>query len=188
MLAKSHPYGNGGLDNRIDYTGYDPEAIAKEFEDAKHKFHALVSDPPEELQNIWMVILSTDIIQWDNNLIKASLENGFNWDLRGVSIAPIVERSVRRSLTEESVYVIDTGNQSLLAVSAGEDKKILLTFEKEQEASRFESHLSAEGQDAKKVKLSIEAAKGVCKDKGLHFGIVPERTLVSPMQFGRAPN
>ncbi|PXF49416.1 hypothetical protein BWQ96_00732 [Gracilariopsis chorda] len=183
MLAKSHPYGNGGLDNRCDYTGYDPEAVRKEIEEAERKAAAWEVKTPEDLENVWMVVMSSDIIQWDNNLFKASVENGFSWDLRGISIVPMVERSVRRSLSDNYLYVIETGSEQLLSVRADNSEDILLTFEKEAEAKRFESYLIADNQSAKIVKLSIEVVKRMCQERGVLIGVVPQGTLVSPLQF-----
>lgn len=183
-LAKSHPYGNGGIDTTVDYSKYDPGRIEAEVAEAK----ALLSHMQEmEVMSDWSIVMSSDVIQWNNNLFNASKEHGYDWNLEGLVVVRMSERTARRAIDDSmtKLWVIFLAEDELVTFSMPSKplEKMLLTFEGEDEAQRFVGFLKAEGREASTVEQNISRLKAICADAKVRFGLVPAKTLVSPSQF-----
>lgn len=143
----------------------------------------------------WAIVMSADIIQYNNNLFKASQEKGYNWDLAGVQVVPIHETIARKCIEADTfdLWVLEMGSEGILSFSIHDDDQavddgdeVLLTFSDKDEAQRFSDQLVAEGQDPRLKKVPIGTLKEFCKREGMILGLVPEKTLVTPGQFDRA--
>lgn len=194
-LARSHPYGNGGIPTELDYTGFDAEATRKQFAEIDREM-ALHGLEPQFL-SYWALVLSTDLIQWKNNLFQASAANGYSWNLRGINVVRMAERTARRAIEEttESLYVVEVGEgtsegrSEVLAVGVeGRDEgseryDLILTFERKEEVGRFVQLLEAEGCVARERLMGISELNKKCKERGVLLGVVPCSALISPLQF-----
>lgn len=188
-LPKSHPYGNGGIPSKPDYTGWDEARLMEEFAEVEANFRPASEDPGIVK---WAIVMSADILQWDNNLFKASVEHGFQWDLRGINVVPIHERTARRCIERDTtdLWVLLIGDEGVLSVSlhelgqsVDEGTEVLLTFPLEEDAERFADQLAADGKSVNTRLISIDSLKQLCTQDDMILGLVPARTLVSPAQF-----
>jgi len=186
-MAKSHPYGNGGLNNVADFSQYDPEKIKEEIAYAEMKFAAMKKEDPA---SAWALVMSKDIIQWNNNLLETSRQHGYNWDLSGVSVIRMTERTARRAIADNvtELWVILADMESVLAVGTDEGgERLMLSFELEEDAGRFTETLRADGNDeAAYRRVSIDDLKRICEESQLMIGLVPGKSLVVPTQFERS--
>lgn len=190
-LARSHPYGDGGVPQEVDWTGYDREKLKKEFEEAERLYREEEIQREKEYQTPWAIVMSADIIQWDNNLFKESQEPGFNWDLSGINVVRMCERTALRALPSDTarLWAIQLKPESLLTFSVtreGEEQdkdNYLLVFETKEEAVRFADGLTADGENATLMDIAISTLKSICKDNNLVLGLVPAETLVSASKF-----
>lgn len=190
-MARSHPYGNGGLPDKPDYSDWDREALMKEIAEAEAKF---VPADPDGMKK-WVLVMAADIIQWNNNLFKASKEQGFEWDLSGINVVAIHENIARKCIEPDTsdLWILLMGEEGVLSFgihdkdqSADEGDEVLLAFSMKDEAQRFADQLIAEGMDPKLRLVPIPALKEFCRKDGMILGLVPAKTLVTPGQFDRA--
>lgn len=188
-LAKSHPYGDGGIPQEVDWTGYDPVELKKEIEEAERLFKEGLEGREDETP--WAIVMSADIIQWDNNLFEASKEHGFNWDLSGVNVVRMSEQTARTALPSDTqrLWAMKFEPSGLLTFSVGNedgdasDDQYLLAFETNDEAVRFADGLAADGYKVIPTDISILTLKSICKERTLILGVVPAETLVSSSLF-----
>lgn len=141
----------------------------------------------------WVLVLSADIIQWNNNLFHTSIANGYSWDLRGIKVVHMAEQTARRSIIDRmtALYAVEMGQASdeLLAVRVerrGDDVEeyhLILAFEGEDEVGRFAELLKAEGHTAKEKLVAVDELDRECEQRGVLVGVVPSRAFISPMQF-----
>lgn len=148
--------------------------------------------PAEDSMGQWAIVMSADILQWNNNLFQASAEEGFKWDLAGVNVVPIHESIARRCIEVDvfDLWVLEMGNEGVLSFAMHDEgqavddgTEVLLTFSIEEEAQRFVDQLAADGKEAKVRLVPIKSLKELCKQDGMILGLVPAKTLVSPGQF-----
>lgn len=140
-----------------------------------------------------MLVISADIIQWNNNLFRASVANGFSWNLRGIKVVRMAEQTARRSIMEKTtaLYTVQMGQllDELLAVrveggSEGiEGYELILAFKSKDEVGRFVELLKAEGHVARESLIAVDDLNRECEQRGVLVGLVPSRALISPMQF-----
>lgn len=189
-LAKSHPYGNGGVPTEIDWTGYDEDEMQAEIAEAERLFRQR-SPPDDSLLIPWAIVMSADIIQWNNNLFEASRKEGFSWNLQGVNVVRMSEQTARRALPSDltRLWTVRLEPDGLLTFSTGKPEdgsipdRFLLVFEAYNEAVRFADRLVADGVSAAAADVPVVTLKTACREENLILGVVPQDTLVSPSQF-----
>ena len=71
-LARSHPFDNGCIPQKIDWTGYDPEGLAKEVEEAKR----LLEETPvakDQVIGRWVMLVNPRFITMDSRLYDETM-------------------------------------------------------------------------------------------------------------------
>lgn len=188
-LAKSHAHGNGGVDNRVDWTGFDADALKAEIAEAEEK----LSMQPAQATSPWVVLMNSDIIQSRNNLFAASQESGqpaLRLEMDNVVTARFSENSMRRAVEDDlqHVWLVQAdGNGPYVEVHINEADVAVLCFSRFDEADRFAQQMNAEEGDTPHVapiKHETIAVRETCVANEKLVGLVPSGTLVSPSMLG----
>lgn len=182
-MARSHPYGDGGIQNQADWSDYDPEAFAKEVAEAERLLNT--ETKAEEISK-WTIIMNADIIQNNNNLFETSQERGFKWDLHGLSVLQLAERTAVREIENHlaTVWTVHVASEGEIHFSFN-DRRGLLCFARWDEAHRFADQLSASlGIDAVAKEQITKVIRAECDREDKLIGFVPSETLVTPAMLG----
>lgn len=192
-LARSHPFGNGGIPTELDFSNFDPAKTRAKFAAADAEYEASPDRSTDHISN-WALLICPDIIQWNNNIFKASVEAGFNWDLRDVKLVRIAERTARRDIEQQisELYVVQLGDEGVdefLVVNAcgkGSDDadKFLLTFEEHEDVTRLVDLIISDGHHARAVRMSTATLKQHAEAQNLLLALAPSHSLISPAQIG----
>lgn len=181
-MTNAHPYGNGGLINEPDWTGFDPDALDAELADAKERMRT----EHREHNGPWAIVLNADIIQWNNNLFNASRAAGFSWDLNGIRIVRLSAITAKRDIEDVNpdLFNIDVDGKPYTFFTG--TMYGMLAFTGQDEANRFAEMLRAEGKHPVCVeKHPTTILRDTCHNNSILLGVVPMRTLISPDMLER---
>lgn len=195
-----HPYGNGGLNNVCDSTGYTREGALAQAAEDDAEFEAYKASIPAEARSMWTVIYNTDLIQWDGNLFDLALEKGTDLRAEGARIISLSE-DIARTLTEgslDSLWVLDAGAaaradgsdvelsaRDLVAARQDAAGKLLFAWEHKDDAVRFSQNLEQDGRvDAAPtpVLLPLADIKTACAARDMRIGFMTP-SLINPSHF-----
>lgn len=194
--TKSHPWGNGGLDNVANFEGYDSEQAQRDLARVKKEFEERIAEVDAQQESMWAIIFNTDIIQWDNNLLNAAMEFGLNVQLENAKVICVTER-VARTMFEghiDEMYVLRRSDTSsggdqpeFLSGVAGDTHDLLIAFQTADDASRFAANLEAEDRGLVAAEaLSMNQIRAICIQRGLTIGFVAP-SFVQPSHFQDGP-
>lgn len=166
-----------------DFSGYDEAAAKASMAEERRRFE---ETPKERGPSLWALVMSADIIQWDNNLFKTSREEGLQFELDGVAVVRVSERTAFRAFDSRvaALWTVSlAADEALVIADDAGTARLLLAFEREDEAVRFASLLAADGTPATPANTPISAIKQMCAAGDALIGLVPAGTLVTPGQF-----
>lgn len=172
------------MDNRADFSNYDPVAFAAEVAAAEE--WAKTKPTPEEIISPWRIVMSADLIQWNNNLFKESAAKGFSWDLNGIGVIVMAKQEADAVLEQSpKLWIIDMGGSLVSIRQQDTGSQLLLAFQQREEVDRFVDGLEADGHEQVEVELlHYKEIERLATAQGAKMGLVPPKTLVSPNQFG----
>lgn len=195
-----HPYGNGGLNNVCDSTGYSREAALAQAAEDDAEYEAYKASIPAEARSMWTVIYNTDLIQWDGNLLDLALEKGLDLRADGARVVSLSEE-IARTLTEgslDSLWVLDASEAARTAggdvelsardlIVAHQDAagKLLFAWEQQDDAVRFAQNLEQDGRTAAAptpVLLPLADIKAACAERSMRIGFMTP-SFINPSHF-----
>lgn len=178
---------NGGVNNRIDWSNYDPEALEREVAEAKYmkEHHPIV-----HTVSPWVLLMGMDMIQHENNIVEArrKFDLPIEWDPSKLIIQRMSDVTAVREIQEhhKTIWQIMV-NETPIAVSLGPDSEGPLCFLGFDEAIRFAEQITADlGADAKAVEMDTLEIRKACDAKGRLIPFIPGGTLVTPAMLGGA--
>lgn len=183
--AKSHPWGNGGLDNHLDFTGYDKREVEAEIAEAEKEFAEKMKKNPPRLSP-WVVIMSADVIQKKKHLFEAFQKDGLTWDFTGLRFIRYDSRTLQEMFDKHvrNVWLVELANGDLVMCGDEDNPNMLMSFEHEDEVNRFIDHLQADGiENAKKKQLSVETVERIAESNGSLIGFITQTTFIAPGKF-----
>lgn len=185
-LTRSHSYGNGGLDNRLDWSDFDPEEMARQVAEAEYMYKA---NPIVHTTSPWTILMGLDLIQVQNNLVEAARQYGFQWDLSEISVERLADATAVREIQEkhETIWQVIV-DEAPVSFSLGPEGDGPVCFFREEEATRFAEQYTADGGgSATAVEVNTLEVRKECDARGGLIGIIPCGTLVTPAMLGGVP-
>lgn len=176
---------NGGVNNRVDWSGYDPEELERQVKEAEYmkKHHPVV-----HTISPWTSVMGIDLIQHKNNIAEASRLHSLpvEWDPSQILIQRMSDITAVREIQNkhETIWQVVV-NDEAIAVTLDPAGEGPLCFIQKDEAIRFAEQITADGGgDAKPMEVNTLDVRKECDKKGRLIPFVPSGTLVTPAMLG----
>lgn len=184
-LAEKRVPRNGGVNNRVDWTDYDPEKLEREVAEAEYmmKHHPIV-----HTVSPWTILMGTDMIQHENNIVEARRQYDLpvEWDPSRLIIQRMSDVTAVREIqgNHKSIWQVIV-DEIPIAVSLEPEGEGPLCFLGSDEANRFAEQITAEGGlEAKAVEVDTMDVRKACDEENRLIPFVPSGTLVTPTMLG----
>lgn len=190
--SESHPFGNGGLNNVVDRTGYDREAERARFAKVKEEYAAEAGEREGREKSMWAIIYNVDVIQWRNNLMNAAAEFGLELRMDDVKVLPLPEAVVETMFEGQlkSVWAVERAEgagegdeRAFVTAGKADFGKMVLVFQFAADAERFAYNMVQDGRgNVVASEVPMAGMKNICEDAGLRIGFVT-RSFIQPSHF-----
>jgi hypothetical protein len=189
--TKAHPWGNGGLNNVANWDGYKREDTIAELAELRAEFEKGAATREASHRSMWALIFNTDLIQWHNNLLDASYRFGLPVNLNSARVVKVVEEIARTAFDGpvDALWTLRRGDvepgsdMQLVSASSKAFGKMLITFEKQDDAVRFAANMTGDGRgNIVAERLPIEEIKACCSANDMLIGFIPP-CFVQPSHF-----